>query len=246
MTGTLVNTATIVAGSLLGMMIRSRLSRRAVDIVFQGIGLFTIALGVSMSLSSDRFLLIILSIVGGSLLGQWMRIDKRLDRFTVYIHGKASRGRVPAAADGSVPVAGTPPVAPGSAVFTEGFITATMLFCVGSMSILGAIEDGMGLTPNLLYTKSIMDGVTSIILASSFGIAIMLSAVPVLVYQGLLTLLALYVSTLMGQAMIDDLTAVGGIMLIGLSLNILKIKEVNVVNMLPSLVLVLILSYLWG
>ncbi|MCC8020097.1 MAG: DUF554 domain-containing protein [Rikenellaceae bacterium] len=246
MTGTLVNTATIIAGSLLGIILRSRLSRRAVDIVFQGIGLFTLALGVSMSLSSDRFLLIILSIVGGSLLGQWMRIDKRLDRFSGYLHAIAKRDRVPVAAVETPPLPGAVPAVSGSSVFTEGFITATMLYCVGSMSILGAIEDGMGLTPNLLYTKSIMDGVTSIILASSFGIAIMLSAIPVLVYQGLLTLLAYYVSTLMSQAMIDDLTAVGGIMLIGLSVNILKVKEVNVVNMLPALVVILILSYYWG
>ncbi|MCD7970818.1 MAG: DUF554 domain-containing protein [Alistipes sp.] len=235
MTGTIVNTATIIAGSLIGVIIHSRLPRRYVDIVFQGIGLFALCLGISMSLSSDRLLLSIVSIVVGSLIGQWMRIDMRVNRFSEYMQVKGRRKK-PEGAGGTS----------GAAGFTEGFITATMLFCVGSMSILGAIEDGTGQTPNLLYTKSIMDGVTSVVLASSFGIAVMLSAVPVLLYQGLITLLAFYVSTFMTEGMIADLTGVGGIMLIGMAINILKIKDINVLNMLPSLVVILILSFFFG
>jgi uncharacterized membrane protein YqgA involved in biofilm formation len=113
------------------------------------------------------------------------------------------------------------------------------------MSILGAIEDGTGQTPNLFFTKSIMDGMSSIILASSFGIAILFSSATVLVYQGGLTLLAGFLMRYMSDAMTADMTAVGGLLLIGLGLNILKIKSINVVNMLPALLVAVLLSYLW-
>ncbi len=230
MTGTLFNTAAIIIGSILGMLIHSRLPQKIVGIVFQGIGLFTIALGVSMSLRSGNMLILVVSLVIGGSVGQWIDIDKYLRRFSDYLQRKTMKKENTS----------------GSGRFTEGFITASMLFCVGSMSILGAIEDGLGQTPNLLYTKSIMDGISSIALASSFGIAVLFSSIPVLLYQGGLTLLAVYVMRFMSDVMIADLTAVGGIILIGLGITILKIKELNVVNLLPALVVVVILSYFWG
>lgn len=230
MLGTLVNTGTVIVGSLLGMGIRSRLPERIVNVVFQALGLFTIAIGISMSLRSDNLLVVVLSLVLGAIIGQWIDIDKYLKRFSDWLQRKSGKGRA----------------SESSGRFTEGFVTATMLFCIGSMSILGPIEDGLGQTPNILFTKSLMDGISSVILASTFGVAILFSAVPVLVYQGTITLFAAAMAHFMTDTMIGDLTAVGGVLLIGLGITILKIKELQITNMLPALVVVVILSALWN
>lgn len=232
MTGTLINAGAIIAGSLIGMLIRSRLPKKVITIVFQGIGLFTMALGVSMWLKSDHFLLAIISIVVGGILGQWIDIDKLLTQFSDFMHRKSSKSKVLEVTGGSR--------------FTEGVITAFMLYCVGSMSVLGPIEDGLGQTPTILYTKSLMDGISSIALASSFGSAIAFSALPLLLYQGSITLFASFFSKYLNDGVIADLTAVGGILLIGLGINILEIKKIKVTNLLPALVVVVVLSYLFG
>ena len=281
MIGTIANTAAILAGSAVGMMIHSRLPQKMVNIVFQAIGIFTMAMGVSMSLRSGNLLLAVLSVVLGAVIGQWIGIDRYLTRFSDFLQCQAARmgigrsrkedgaahdeqpcditDRTSTADPEAVVAAGDLTAAEEAARnsgtrsgptetqkrFTEGFVTASMLFCVGSMSILGAMEDAGGGTPNLLFTKSIMDGISSIALASSFGLAVLFSSIPVLLYQGGLTLLAGFVMRFMNEGMIADVTAVGGILLIGLSLNILKIKDVNVVNMLPALVVAALLSYFW-
>ncbi len=237
MLGTLVNTGAVIVGSLIGMSIHSRLPERMVNIVFQGIGLVTMGIGISMSLKSDNILLAVVSVVIGAILGEWMGIDRGLEKFSSFLQRKSGGGLK----------AGGPVVVDKerSSRFTEGFITSSMLFCVGSMSILGAIEDGSGQTPNLFFTKSIMDGISSIALASSFGAAILFSSLTVLVYQGALTLFAGFMMRYMSEMMVADMTAVGGILLIGLGINILKLKEVNVVNMLPALLVAVVLSRFW-
>jgi uncharacterized membrane protein YqgA involved in biofilm formation len=233
MTGTLVNTGTIIAGSLIGMMIHSRLSTKMVDIVFQGIGLVTLAIGISMSLRTGNMIPVVVSLVSGAVIGQGIDIDKYTRRFSDYLQKKGKKKITGETAEDDT----------AGKRATEGFITASMLFCVGSMAILGAIEDGMGKTPGLLYTKSIMDGISSIALASSFGICILFSSIPVLIYQGSLTLFAAFITRYMSESMTENMTGVGGVLLIGLAINILKIKDINVTNMLPALVIVVILSY---
>ncbi len=232
MVGTLVNTGAIIAGSVVGLVIHSRLSQKMVDIVFQGIGLFTLAIGISMSLRSASMILVIISIVLGSIIGQGIDIDKYLHKSAGYLQQKYSKRKNNHAQDKD-----------SDNRFNEGFVTASMLFCIGSMAILGAIEDGMGGSPNLLFTKSIMDGITSVALASTFGISILFSSIPVLVYQGGLTLFAAFIMRYMSDDMTANMTAVGGVLLIGLAINILKIKEINVTNMLPALIIVVLLSY---
>lgn len=227
MVGTLVNAGAIVVGSIVGIAIHSRLPGKMIDIVFQGVGLFTLAIGISMSLHAQSMVLVVVSVVAGAVIGQALDIDKYVQKMGKGIQNKYS-GKDTATGDR----------------FSEGFVTASVLFCVGSMSILGAIEDGMGNTPNLLYTKSIMDGVSAIALASSFGVAIAFSSVPVLIYQGGLTLFAAFIMRYMSDSMTENMTAVGGILLIGLAINILKIKGISVTNMLPSLIIIVLLSYL--
>lgn len=229
MVGTLANTGAIIAGSLVGIIIQSRLSSKMTNIVFQGIGLITIAIGISMSLRIEDMILVVISIVVGSVIGQTIDLDKYIRRFSDYVQLKMKKNKVESESS--------------SARFTEGFVTASMLFCVGSMAILGAIEDGMGKAPDLLLTKSVMDGISAIALASSFGICIMFSSIPVLIYQGGLTLFASFIMRYMSDAMTANMTGVGGILLIGLGISILKIKDINVTNMLPALILIVLLSY---
>lgn len=230
MLGTIVNTTAVIAGSAIGLLIRKNLSERMVDIVFQALGLVTIAIGVSMAVAMENILLAVVSLVLGAVAGQWIGIDKYLGRFSGWLQRK-TRSKGEDRATGR---------------FTEGFVTATMLFCIGSMSILGSIEDGMGQTPTLLYTKSIMDATSSVILASTLGIGVMFACVPMLAYQGGITILAAFVMNYMNDVMIADMTGVGGILIIGLGVNLLKIKNINVVNMLPALIFIVALSYFFG
>ena len=229
MIGTLANAGAIIAGSLIGIVIKSRLSPRMTDIVFQGLGLIIMALGISMSLRIEDMILVVVSVVLGSIIGQAIDFDKYLRRFSDYIQTKI-RGNKPK--DTS-----------NSSNFTEGLVTSSILFCVGSMGILGAIEEGMGKSPDLLMTKSVIDGISAIALAASFGICILFSSIPVLIYQGGLTLFAAFIMRYMSDTMTANMTGVGGILLIGLGISILKIKDINITNMLPALVIIIILSY---
>ncbi len=241
MLGTLVNTGAIMAGSLAGIFIQSRLSEKMTSIIFQGVGLMTLTIGISMAIQSQNLLAAVISVVLGAILGQWIDIDLHLRNLTErWQQRHTSSDNEPSTNDTALSES-----ASRSSRFTEGFVTASMLFCTGSMAILGAIEDGSGETPRLLLTKSIMDAVASIALGASFGMAVFFSAFPVLIYQGLLTLLASVLTRYLSDGMMADLTSVGGILLMGLGINILEIKSINVTNMLPALLIVVILSYFW-
>ncbi len=222
MIGTLVNTVTVVVGSILGILLRSRLPKRATDIVFQVMGIFTIYLGIRMALDGQSILLMILSLVIGSIIGQTIGVQALLDRVAAYLQTKVG-------GEGSH--------------FVQGFITASLLFCTGSMVILGAIEEGSGRTPTLYFTKAIMDGTTSIVLAASFGRGVLLSAPFILLTQGLLTVAFFYFGDFLPEIVITQIGAVGGVILLGLGLTILEIKKLAIANMLPALVVAGILSY---
>ena len=171
----------------------------------------------------DHILIIISSMVLGGILGEWWNIEKGTEQLSEWIKKKLHIG---------------------SERFSEGLTTAFLLFCIGAMTIMGAIEEGTGGTSKLLLTKSVMDGFSSIILGSAFGVGVVFSAIPLLVYQGGLTLLAEYASEFLSAEMIKALTSVGGILLIGLSINILEIKKIRITNMLPALVVVVLLMWL--
>ncbi len=224
MFGTLINVGAVIIGSIIGLLIHTRLPRRIVTIVFYGIGLFTIFLGIKMALKTDNLLVMVFSLVIGSIIGELVNIDKGINSLSDYLKRK---------------------IKIGSDKFSEGLITAFLLFCLGSMTILGAIEEGLGGRPNLLLTKSLMDGFSSIALSASLGIGVIFSVIPLLLYQGGLTLFAGYVQNFFSQIMINELTAVGGILLIGLGINILDILRIRISNMLPSLIVVIILVLLF-
>ncbi len=222
MQGTLINVIAVIVGSLVGLLIHSKLPKRITIIAFQGIGLFIIFLGINMASRANEIILMIFSIVLGSIIGEWIDIDYYLNRFSDYLKKK---------------------VGSDNKKFSEGFITSFMLFCVGSMTVLGAIEEGLTGEPNLLLAKSVLDGFSSVALAAAMGIGVLFSVIPLFLFQGGLTLFAGLLEAFFSEIIVTELSAVGGLLLIGLGLNILEIKKLKITNMLPSLVVVVILVY---
>lgn len=231
MFGTLLNAGAVVVGSLLGILLRGRLHARYSRIIMNALGLITIVLGVTMAIKGQRVILVVGAMVAGSLVGEFLRLDNLLDRMAARL-----RSLVPqrAAADGG-----------SSDHFVEGFVTATLLFCVGSMAILGPMQEAAGDEPTILMTKSMMDGVSAMFFAASLGIGVMLSALPVLIYQGLIALFASVIMSFMSEAMLTDLTATGGVLLIGLGISMLGIRRLSVINMLPALVVIVLLHLIF-
>ncbi len=222
MYGTLVNVLAVIIGSIIGLIIHSRLPKKISDTAFHGIGLFTIVLGITMAIKTNNFLIMIVSIVLGSVLGEIVDIEKRINNFGEFLKQKLKTR---------------------NERFSEGFVTAFLLYCMGSMTILGSIEEGLTGIPDLLVAKSALDGFSSIVLAATMGIGVLFSFIPLLIYQGGLTLFASNMQTVFTEVMINELTAVGGIILLGLGITILDIKKIRILNMLPSLVIVVILAY---
>lgn len=224
MIGTFVNVGAVILGSTIGIILRKKLPEKLTTIAFQAIGLFTIFLGITMAFKTEHYLILIFSLILGSIIGQLLDIDAWLTRISESLkkkwHSKNDK-------------------------FSEGLVTAFLLFCMGSMTILGAIEEGLGGNPNLLLAKSLLDGFASIALAAALGFGVMLSVIPLLVYQGGLTLCARLFEQSVTLPIINELTAVGGIILIGLGISILEIKKLKVINMLPSLVIVVILTIIF-
>lgn len=224
MPGTLINAGTVILGSIIGLILHRRLPEKITIIVFHGIGLFTLFLGFTMAAKTNHYLIMIFSIVIGSIIGQLLSIDSALDRFSNYLKQK---------------------VRSDNDKFTDGLITAFLLFCMGSMTILGAFEEGLGGRPNLLLSKSILDGFSSVVLSAGLGIGVIFSVIPLLIYQGGLTLFAGWLGEFFNEIVINEMSAVGGLILIGLGINILEIKKIKVVNMLPGLVVAVILAYIF-
>jgi len=224
MIGTLVNAAAVIAGGTVGLLLNKSMPQRIKTIYFQAIGLFTIAIGISMVYNMQHILIVVSSLAIGSLLGEWWNLEVGAEKLSNYLKQKF---RI------------------GSEKFSEGLITAFLLYCIGSMTILGAIQEGTGGSSDLLMTKSLMDGFSSIILASAFGVGVLVSAIPLLLFQGSITLLAMYASSFFTPEIIQGLTSVGGILLIGLGINILEIKKLRIMNMLPALIVVILLLWLF-
>jgi uncharacterized membrane protein YqgA involved in biofilm formation len=223
MLGTFINTGAVILGSIIGLLLHKRLPKNITTIVFQGIGLFTLFLGFSMALKTSNYLILIFSIVIGSIIGQLLSIDRALDHFSNLLKTKISTD---------------------NEKFSDGFVTAFLLFCMGSMTILGAFEEGLGGRPNLLLTKSVLDGFSSIALSAGLGVGVIFSVIPLLIYQGGLTLFAGWLGQFFNDIVINEISAVGGLILVGLGINILEIKKIKVINMLPGLLVAVILAYL--
>lgn len=221
MFGTILNVVTVLVGGALGLLFGARIPERMRHTIVAGLGLFTLAIGARLSFESSNTILILLSLLAGGVLGELMSIEDRLEAMGAWL-----QARFAANAKG------------GKAMFVRGFLTASLLFCIGPMAILGSIQDGLSGDYELLAIKSILDGFAGMVFASSLGVSVLFSAAVVLIYQGGLSLLAQQANSLLSAEMITEMTAVGGILLLGIAVSsLLEIKKIRVGNFLPALVI---------
>ncbi len=233
MTGTLLNVATVLIGGTLGLIFGSRLPDRVRKTVVAGLGLFTAAIGVQMFLETENPIIVLGSILVGGILGEWWRIEDGLSNLGGFLErrftgSKSSHLEASAAQSESA----------SRERFIRGFLTASLVFCVGPMTILGSIQDGLTGDYKLLAIKSVLDGFASLAFASSLGVGVLFSSLTVLVFQGSISLLAAQAQAVITPAMMSEMTAAGGLLLIGLSISsLLELKPIRVGNFLPALVL---------
>ena len=223
LTGTIVNVIAVAIGSSIGLLVGARLPKKITTSVFNSMGLFTMFLGFYMALKGQNFLVMVFSLIVGTIIGEMMLLETKVEGLSDRLKKALKLG---------------------NPKFTEGMLTAFLLFCMGSMTILGAIDEGVGNGSEILLTKSLMDGFSSIALASAFGLGVAFSVVPLFIFQGGITLFAWWLGEFFPEVIINDLTAVGGILLIGLGVNILELKHIRIMNMLPALLFAILFSWI--
>lgn len=226
MTGTIVNSGAIVVGALLGSFLKKGLDERYQESSSKVMGIFILFLGIQMSLKTENLMLAFLSLMIGALIGEALKLDERLKKSCDKIMLVSQKYFSQFGSSGED--------------YSKGFITASILFCVGAMGIIGSIEDSLNGDPSILYVKATLDGVSAIIFASNMGFSIALSAIAVLLYQGSITLLAGELSAVLTTNVLNEVSGIGGIMLIALALNLLRLQEIKIVNWLPAIPLLII------
>lgn len=224
--GTLINTGLVIAGSGLGVLVGDRIPGRMRTTLLQVIGLVTIALGVSDAIDTRNMVFPLVGMVLGALVGELLRLEDRLEGIGARLQRRFDRGGDAVA-----------PTEQSQRSFVKGFVTASALYCVGPLTVLGAIEDASGDTPQLYIIKGLLDGFVSIMFAATYGIGVAFSALSVFVVQGGLTLGGAGLDSLLDDRMRTELFAAGGIAVIGIGLNLLQLTKIRLANLLPGLVL---------
>ncbi|MCC7117608.1 MAG: DUF554 domain-containing protein [Anaerolineales bacterium] len=220
MTGTFLNIAAVLIGGTFGLFFGARIPDRLKSTVVAGMGLFTLAMGLQMFLDSENQLIVLGALLLGALTGEFLGVEDRLQAFGEFLEKRFSKESE--TSEGSN--------------FIRGFMVSSLLFCIGPMTILGSIQDGLTGDYKLLAIKSTLDGFASIAFASTLGPGVLFSSIVILIYQGGLSLLATQLSQVITDTMINELTATGGVLLLGLGLsNMLEIKKIRVGNLLPAL-----------
>lgn len=222
--GSLANALAIVIGGVVGLSLGARFPERVRVLVFQGLGLAVLLIGVGMALKGERLLLILVSIISGGVVGELLRLE---DLFLAL--GERLRRMVKSSSER----------------FAEGFVAASLIYCIGSMAIVGALDEGLRGDHSVLYTKAILDGFASIALGSTHGFGVLFSAIPVFVYQFGLSLVAGVSKDFFSPAIITDLTGLGGLLITAIGINLLELAVIRIGNLLPSLVLLLVLATFW-
>jgi len=221
MLGTIVNCITVIIGSLVGVLCKKGISQRFSNAIMQGLGLCVLYIGISGTLECQNVLVAILSMASGAIIGEALDLDSRLDRLGKRLE-KAAGGQ----GDGSI---------------ARGFVTASLLFCVGAMSIVGSIQGGLSGNHETIFAKSLIDGIAAIILASTMGIGVIFSALFILVYQGGIALCAGFVAPILTDAIIAEMTCVGSLLIAGLAFNMLGITKLKVMNFVPAIFMPIII-----
>jgi hypothetical protein len=222
--GSLVNGAAIVLGGSVGLVLKKGLSDRIAKAVMNALALCVLYIGVSGMLKGENVLITILSMVFGTLVGEWIDLDEKINQLGDAIEQKVS--------------------SPGEKVsVSKGFVTASLLFCVGAMAIVGALQSGLTGNHDTLFAKSLIDGIAAIVMASSLGIGVLLSAGLVLVYEGGITLFANVLAPLLTDSVINEMTCVGSLLIVGLALNMLKLTNLKIMNYAPAVFFPILFGY---
>lgn len=227
MLGTLVNCFTIIIGCLVGAMLKGKLSEKMSKTIMNGLALCVIYIGISGALKGQNTLIVILSMATGAVVGEMLDIDSRLKNLGDYFQNKLNKKNKI-----------------NQVSISEGFVTSSLLFCVGAMAIIGSLESGISGNHDTLYVKSILDGISSIIFASTLGYGVILSAFTVLIYQGSITIFASQISGILTESIILNMTSVGSLLIMGLGFNMLKMTNIKIANLLPAVLFPIILSFI--
>ncbi|SHJ76673.1 hypothetical protein SAMN02745975_02824 [Geosporobacter subterraneus DSM 17957] len=219
MWGTIVNALAIIAGSLVGILFRGGIPDKYNETVMKGIGLSVVLIGIMGGLKTQDLVLVIFSLAIGSILGEMLRIEDNLESLGNWLENKMG-GK-----EGGI---------------AKGFVAASLLFCVGSMAIVGSLESGLTGNHQTLYAKSVLDGITSIVFTSTLGIGVIFSSVALFLYQGFITLTASYMKIFLTEEVIREMSAIGGLLIMAIGFNILEFKRIKVGNMLPAIFIPLI------
>lgn len=229
MLGTIVNSLAIIGGCLIGLIVKGRLTEKISNTIMNGLALCVLYIGISGALKGKDTLQIIICIALGALIGEIVDIDRRLNDLGNMIERKINGKRKNNSND--------------KISISEGFVTSSLLFCVGAMAVVGSLESGLQGNNSTLFAKSILDGVSSIIFASSLGVGVMLSSIAIFIYQGSITLLAGGLSTILTDNVISNMSAVGSLLIVGLGFNMLGISKIKVANLLPGIFLPIIFGF---
>lgn len=222
MLGTIVNALAVIGGCIIGLLVNGRMSEKISETIMKGLALCVIYMGITGALKGEDTLQMIICIAVGALIGEIIDIDQKLNNLGKSIENKFNKSKKENAKKVSI---------------ADGFITSSLLFCVGAMAVVGSLESGLNGNYNTLFAKSVLDGISSIIFTSSLGIGVIFSAIVIVIYQGSITLLAGMLSGVLNTGIINNMTAVGSILILGLGLNMLDIGKIRIANLLPAIFL---------
>jgi len=223
--GTIVNSLSIIIGSLMGYFLKNQFSDDIKSTIMQGLSLTVMLIGISMSIKTKNLLVVTLSIVTGAIIGEVLKIEEGLNKIGGQLEKRFSNNE---------------------GEFTKAFVTASLVYCVGAMAIMGSIESGLNGNHSILLVKSILDGVSSIVFTSSLGIGVAFASIPVFIYQGAITLSAKFIKAYLNDDVIREMTATGGLLIFGIGINMLSgNSRIKVGNLLPAIFTVIFITYMF-
>lgn len=225
MKGTIANTVAVALGAGLGLLLQKGIPERFKTTIMQGLSLAIFLIGVQMALKTGNVLIVIGSLVSGGLIGEVLKLDHILEKLGQWFEKR---------------------LATSTGNISKGFVTSSLVYCVGSMAVVGAIQDGLTGNAEVLYAKAMLDGIASVIFSSTLGWGVMLSAVSVFIYQGAITLLANSAGAFMTSAVIAEMTATGGLLIVAIAANMLEVATIKVVNLLPAVFVSILLAFISG
>ncbi|HAS91197.1 MAG: DUF554 domain-containing protein [Bacillota bacterium] len=214
MIGTIANALAIIVGGIIGLLFKNIIPEKISEALLKAIGLAVIGIGINLMLSGENFTLLIISMVIGTIIGEGIDIEKKLDKIGAFIESKMKNKESNVAL---------------------GFVACTLVYCVGSMAIVGSIQSGLTGNHEILFSKAVLDGITAVTFAATMGVGVVFSGISVLVYQGTITMLASIMQSLLNPVVVSEMTAIGGVIIMGIGLNFLISNRMRVGNMLPSI-----------